>query len=390
MPIHRQSLSRYLAAIVALALAVVAGYELFERAVETPEPPTASTADAPADVPVRSIQVVSSPDEGMTPELMEVLKHGLPIEGCDRKSRSSDTVESQDKFEQVTSEAVETLSQSGDPEYLLAAALIDFDRQDKTSSPLLERALELMPNHPVAHWHRLQHCRDESCDRNALADAAVAADPTNGMLWLEIASRHIQSGDWEQAEQALRRAIASPRFDTYFIEYSLLVERALTATTELDYSERLLFGHGVAAAVAIPRFGDISRACRSDENDTATWVSLCDELGRSMHEQSRELISTMIGWGYRKVAAERVGDDARVAFIEAQSDRTRERYSYRGIRAGTNALLENDPAILRSYVDEFVAHGELQAVDSLVEDAIRLRNDPTYDQCNFVMRRPSD
>ena len=390
MPVHRQSLSRYLAAAAVVVLAVLAGYVLHDRAAEAPEPAVTEVEAAPVVVSANTRQDSPVPDEGITPELLELMRHGLPTEGCDGWKAEPDAGIAEKDFKEIAKEAVEVLSTSNDPEYLLAAALLDFDRDKTEESELLARALAQLPDHPVALWHRLQHCSAESCDQEQTARAATAADPTNGMLWLEIASGHLEAGDWPEAERAIRRAIASQRFDTYANEYAMLIERGLAASTDFDYPERVIFGIGVAAAVAIPSYGEVSRACQSDENDAVVWVPLCDEIGKSLHNRSRELISTMIGWGYRKVAAERAGDNALAASLKRESEALYERYVYRQIRVGAAALIENDPNVLRNYLDDFRAHGELGAIDRLVDVAERLRADDTYDQCNFVMRQPDD
>ena len=335
-------------------------------------------------------QAAPTLSEGVTPELVELMKHGLPIEGCDERNSALQPDRVGQDFQEIARKAADVLAQSDDPEYLLAAALFDFNRDESAESELLSRALAQLPDHPVALWHRMQHCPAESCDRDKIARAAVAADPTNGMLWLEIASEHVEAGDWAEAERAMRRAISSSRFDTYFYDYTMLIERGLAASTDFTYPERVVTGIGVAAAVAIPAFGEVVTACASGDNDAVVWVPLCDELGRSMQKRSREVISTMIGWGYRRVAAERAGDTELAARLERESDAFVDRYTHRQIRVGASTLMENDATVLRNYLDDFRAHGELGAIDRLVEVAERLRNDDTYDQCNFVKRSAPD
>ena len=318
------------------------------------------------------------------------MTHGLPIEGCDEFLGTRLESGGEEEQKEEIRKAVQLLSVSGDPEYRIGAVFLDASHEDETSHPLLEKAMLQLPNHPVALWHKLQHCRGTGCERSATIRALTNSDPTNGTLWLEVASEHIRNGDSSEAESALRRAIASPRFDDYFMEYVTLIERALAATTELDYAHRVVYGIGIAAAVAIPGYGDILNACKSETNDPATWSPMCDELGRSMTNRSSNLLSTMIGYGFREAAATRVGDAARHAELQLAADQMRERYLYRQTRVGAHAVLLNDHAVLQRYVDTFRAHGEMRAIDNLVDEAIRLRADETYDQCNFVIRHLDD
>lgn len=386
---RRQILVALVAGLIVLAIIGPGLYprgSIDEPSAPAPQPVASPGEIEPSVVPSIPSRGFASAEEETSPALFELMTQGLPIEGCDEKHPASDLFDNEQEYERIMRSAVDLLSESGDPEYLLAAALMDFDPDERAESQLLARAAGQLPDHPVALWHRLQHCRNGSCDRGEIARAAVAADPTNGMLWLEIARGHLRDGDWPGAERAMRQAIASSRFDSYFIDYTDLLERGLAASTDFNYTERMVVGIGISAAVAVPLFGEVSRACQSEDNDMVVWVPLCDELGMSMHERSTELISTMVGWGYRKAAAERTGDSARAKLLKEQSAELRERYLTRMHKVGASALLENDPMILRQYFDDFRAHSELQAVDRLVEVAERLRADPTYDQCNFVRR----
>ena len=382
-------------AFMVLAMAGGAAYLLIVSAdfESEPAPSRSSTISeevSPTALALEATQITPTPGEGLTPELIDLMTHGLPIEGCDKFSGTQLESGREEEQKEEIRKAVQLLSVSGDPEYLIGAVFLDALHENGTSHPLLEKATRQLPNHPVALWHKLQHCRGTGCERSATVRALTQADPTNGLLWIEVASEHIRSGNSGEAEAALRRAIASQRFDDYFMDYVTLIERALAATTELDYAQRVVYGIGIAAAVAIPGYGDVFNACKSETNDPATWSPMCDELGRSMTNRSSNLLSTMIGYGFREAAATRVGDAARHAELQLAADQMRERYLYRQTRVGAHAVLLNDHAVLQRYVDTFRAHGEMRAIDNLVDEAIRLRADETYDQCNFVIRHLDD
>ncbi|MDJ0793227.1 MAG: hypothetical protein QNI98_03200 [Woeseiaceae bacterium] len=367
----------------------------YGRAV--PEKPDVELESSPETVVASSFKasrelepIPEAPPGRMTPEMLELITHGLPIEGCDKFSGTQLDFGREEEQKEEIRKAVQLLSVSGDPEYLIGAALLDFERGDDGSHPLLEQALQQLPEHPVALWHKMQHCRGTGCERSASARALTQADPTNGLMWIKVAAEHIRDGNPGEAEAALRRAIAAPRFDNYFIDYVTVIERALAATTEMDYAQRVVYGIGISAAAAIPMYGDIFNACKSETNDAAVWSPLCDELGQSMADRSRDLMSTMIGHGLRKVAATRVGDADRAAVMQRERDHMQERYIDTQTRVGAHAVLLNDHAVLQRYIDTFRAHGEMRAIDNLVDEAIRLRADETYDQCNFVIRQLDD
>ena len=338
----------------------------------------------PPEFPVQTMGTQLDSEQPGYSELkvIELLIRGLPVEGCEPRSAGKREPPTDEEWRTLMDSAGEELALTGDPDLLLGAALLNADEASRWE--LVSRALQVSPGNQIALWHQLHHCDQVDCDRDAIETAAIAADESNGMVWLEVASDRIRRGAWSEAESALRRAVSSTGFDAYFIEHAMIVERGLAATTDLDYMNRIVAGIGVSAALALPAFGDVSLACRSGENDGLIWIDLCEELGVKMAGDSRELISVLVGYGYRRAAAQRAGDPVKADQLEQESTRIHADLLEAQARSGAQALLENDPAVMQRYVEYFRTHGELQAVDLLIEDARRLRADPTYDQCNFV------
>ena len=308
------------------------------------------------------------------------LFRGLPIDGCEPPARTEPY--SNEQLEALLEESGVTLSRSSEPDFLVAAALLTGGADERQI--LLQRALDERPGHPVALWHRLLDCQTRDCDRQAVESAALAGDPANGMVWFLIASDRIKNGQWDAAEQAMRQVAAAPRYSFHFMEYTMLLERGLAATTDLGYAERVVGGVGIAAAIAIPALGDVSRACRSGNNDAMIWVDLCEEVGHRMSASGEELMTIMFGYGLRSSAAKRAGDETRAAMIKREGNDRVNGLLREQAQSGAQALMMNDPQVLQSYVENFLAHGELEAMNRLIADARRLRADPTYDQCNFV------
>jgi hypothetical protein len=346
-------------------------------------PIDAGGASARIALPLTHAAAQADPEAGDY-SYIELSVRGLPTEGCEHRPRPYEELspEEQKAIEDSLVAASETLSRTDAPDLLLASALLSPDPESRWRR--VSRALALSPQDPVALWHQLQYCDEVGCDRQAIELAATTIDQSNGMVWLEIAGDRIRAGKWSEAEAALRSAVSSPRFDTYFIDYALVVERGLAAVTDRPYSDRVMHGTGIAAAFAIPGFGDVSSACRSDDNDPLVWVDLCNDLGEQMSDVSQELITTMIGYGYRRAAAMRAGDEAASERIEQQSRRFSDDIIRQQALAGAQVLMQNDPAVLQDYIENFLSHGEIAAMDLLVKDARRLRDDPDYDQCNFV------
>lgn len=182
----------------------------------------------------------------------------------------------------------------------------------------------------------------------------------------------------------MRQVAAANRYSLYFMQYTSLIERGLAATTDLGYSDRVVAGIGIGAAIAIPALGEVSKACQSGDNDADVWIELCEEVGKRMVTNSDELITMMFGYGLRSGAAKRAGDVAVAESIEQEGKDRVNGLLREQAESGAQALMTNDPHVLQSYVENFLVHGEIGAMDRLIADARRLRADPGYDQCNFV------
>lgn len=312
---------------------------------------------------------------------------GLPTPGCEEQLEKRRARAEALELGNIGQEAVAILQHSGDTEHVLAAALMSPDRRQLQA--LLDRVLARDPGNRIAHWKNLENChaRGSECDRDSVEAAAIAADNANGLVWIDVAAARLREERWQEAEGALRRAAVAPRFDTYFMDYALLIERGLAATSEMDYTERMIAGIGYAAAGAIPAYGELTRRCSGEAEGYQIPVDTCFELGEQMARHSPELMSTLIGKSLQRVAATRRGDVHLAEALVREAQQLRHAVQRASAESGALVLLENDAAVLQRYVDMFLAHGEIRAAEHLVAEAQRLREDPDYDQCNFVRDR---
>ena len=284
----------------------------------------------------------------------------------------------------IVLDAVASLQQSGDSEHVLAAALMSSDRKELQA--ILDRVLSEDPANRVAHGKNLENCRavGSECDRRAVEAAVIAVDSANGLVWMDIASAHMLEDRWDHAEDALRRAAVAPRFDTYFMEYALLIERGLAATSDLSYTDRMIAGIGYAAAAATPAYGEVTRGCGGEVVGFSLPADVCFELGEQMARNSRELLAMHIGKHIQQDAARRLGDEGLARQLGREKQALQDAALHASADSGAQVLLQNDATVLQRYIDTFLAHGEIRATEALVAEARRLREDPDYDQCNFV------
>lgn len=372
--------------IIAMAMMIVFGWPKSSE-VELPLPPVSVPVDELVDhgsddhefvfssVPVeqQAAEVNSKLREECSHEPFDYIKYGEEREAHERE------VEAQ-------------LSNSDDAEHLLAAALLSVSAallsESESESPerpfqLLDKAAKIDPDNRLIAWTQLQLCRKEkgvNCDLAKAEANARRVDSSNGAVWMEIAALRLGEGDESAAAEAVRSAIAAPRFDTYFIDYVILIERALSTHGESSYGDRAMAGFGI---MPLPSYG-ITRHCDASGASDMNWIDLCDQLGVKMFSDSTSLLDRAIGMSLQRIAAEQNGDAAEIARATAREAEFREEYQRLTATREMALLIANDEAALRRFIENFSIYGETEAQKRLHAEVERLKNSPDYDQCNFV------
>lgn len=376
----------------AILVVVLVAAALLFHSLRPGDAPTAPSPPDRFDTPAAAMGYApgyNAGDHGATDTLtdLEVTRltiRGLPTPGCEQRVREREERAAALDIGGAGQAAVAELQHSGDTEHRLAAALMSPDR--KQLQQLLDRVLREDPGNRVAHWKNLENCHalGAECDRTAVEAALLAADGANGLAWIDVASARIREERWAEAEAALRRAAVAPRFDSYFMEYALLIERGLAATAEMNYRERMVAGMGYAAATWIPAYGELTRHCSTEAEGYRLPPDLCFEVGEQMAGNSSELLAALIGKSVQQQAAARLGDERLAGQLEREKQGIRDAVLRGGALSGAHVLMQNDTAVMQRYVDTFQAHGEIRAAEVAIAEARRLREDPNYDQCNFV------
>lgn len=298
----------------------------------------------------------------------------------------SPTQEESDDYRKHMVAISNRLASTNDAEFLLVAAMLRMNDDASTSKVLFNRADELDPANPLIAWNRLLSCseyNDANCDFETIRADAISVDKENGAVWMAIATEYLKAGNDEMALNAIRRAGTASRFDEYWSEQIALFERGFAATTNWTYQERVSSAIGMAAALILP-MPPILERCKVSVDDDAVWAELCDQLGQKMYEDGRTMLTRSLGLVMREsvytVATSPVGS-ARVS--ELRSELRRDTKDLLRDRAVSN-LMWNDERVLRSYLENMAAYGEIQAMTIVHEEAARLAADPDYDQCNFA------
>lgn len=305
---------------------------------------------------------------------------------CPKKPVPEHSPQSVDDLKAQMQALAGDLSHSDDAEHLLAAALLGGFAVPGAPLELLDKASRIVPSNALVAWHRLKICRElagATCDLEEIETIAVEVDSDNGAVWMQVAMLRFGEDRHNAAADAVRRAIVAPRFDNYFIDNAGVIERALTVLGGRSYAERVFMGIGVAAASMVS-YQKITTQCAALAGDGGVWLELCDRLGARMTADGNTLIDQAIGTSLRKIAAQQSGDEAWIEAATANEVSFRDNYQRLLATIGAHHILENDEVVLRQYIENFSTYGELEAQTRLKEEAQRLREDPDYDQCNFV------
>lgn len=280
--------------------------------------------------------------------------------------------------------AASELRLSSNPEHRLAAGIILANDAPEEAFDLMQDTATTHSTSAIASWRSLILCgqRDvPACASTAVEENAILADRDNGMMWVQLASRRLDSGREQDAVDAIRHAIAAPRFDTYFTDQIELMDRSLAAVLSWSFGERVVHGSD-NVAVSPANFGFIRARC--DNAPSGIWPELCDQLGQRMVSENVDLQSKILGSSLRVGVLETIGDVSGAAAVEAELDALNAQQDLLGSDVSLLNLILSDDTVLRDYLSVSQSYGEEEALSRLSEQAARLRATPGYNQCNFL------
>lgn len=289
-----------------------------------------------------------------------------------------------ERLEREVELAKQVLQDTDNSEYQLAAVLLNAWDDPPLAMNLLQQSVAQQLNDPVLVWTALIICGQRpalNCDLGALEETAIDADSDNGAMWVQVAGLRLSAGDDEGAVDALRQAISAPRFDSYYDEQIMLVERGLAVSSNLSYSERVFSALGTASVIPIA-LDSLTARCKS--GTAGVWPELCEQLGSRMTTDSGNTLTKMIGMELRKIALTNQSDQKGLTDLARERDALRQS---RGSIEKNNEMLNlmmNDELVLRNYLENLEVYGEGEALQRIFAEMQRLKNSPEYDQCNFA------
>jgi hypothetical protein len=191
------------------------------------------------------------------------------------------------------------LIQKGTADSLATASLLahltqsdaDEDTADAASarpepSVLIGKAVALAPDRPELIWLQYRDCEQRRCtELMQIATRLKALDPDNGFAWLADL-RTVQSLATPEVTKLLSQIGATRYPRLYWNMLTVMMFDALThgdrsrpaTAITRDADDRLTHVTGILAAVDIPAFQAITRACRLDQFDLPGRRAACESL----------------------------------------------------------------------------------------------------------------
>jgi len=290
---------------------------------------------------------------------------------------------SEEEWERRNARRFEILSASGDAEQVLVAALIGPVWQERRHLPTLERALNISPDSVLVNWNLLQACELDS-DRavcSEIEERAIDVDGTNGAIWAEIAIRRADKGGLSEVVDALRHANAAPMFDYYSLEHVQMFERAFSVDMNRSYAAR------IQEAISSTFFANdgalfLHEMCKDRAHELEQLREQCLQLGRRIEYEGDTTMDTHVGLSLQREMLRISGSSRDLAEVEVKLQAYLQEEKSFHDEDGYN-WIDNDQ-LVNQYIEQWSAHGQMEAVRFLSTETERLKSVPGYDPCPKV------
>jgi beta-lactamase regulating signal transducer with metallopeptidase domain len=179
----------------------------------------------------------------------------------------------------------ELLAQRADADAQAAGALMIADLgQHEQPLAMVAQASLLAPERADLVWLHIQLCEAvASCDPEPLERRLQVLDEKNGAGWLGALARASKRGDEAAKSAALAAVARSGRVDVYWTTLVARLTPQVASTKALSLPEAMKNIIGGLAAVAIPRFRDITDdACKAERATQENVMETCRGVANSL------------------------------------------------------------------------------------------------------------
>jgi hypothetical protein len=209
----------------------------------------------------------------------------------------------------------------------------------------------------------------QGCRRLDLLDACSEAGVPEAVERLDggnpLAAKLFHDSDSREFRQLL---ISAEDIDDHYPEGVSAWFEALASRKPDDMAQgtELVAAISIAQASAIPAMTPITQLCRSAVGSDEALDRACQRLSEQMRTSGRTMFLKSVGYGMAKTRAEEVGGVALVGELWEES-RAHMRPA-ECLSDAANEALTNNFDVKRRFVAEMRAHGEVAAIQALIDE----------------------
>jgi hypothetical protein len=151
------------------------------------------------------------------------------------------------------------------------------------------------------------------------------------------------------------------------------MERALAATSDLSFVERVTAGIGTASSM-LALHGNYSKMCSTQSQVSRTWAQACLRYGELAERQSDTIMGESIARSVQVVALKHLDEPARQAEVVARRDEaSRVMRDNMNVNVAADELMWSSPGFIADYLNVLAQQGEMAALRWKHTEAARLR-----------------
>ncbi len=329
------------------------------------------------EVLVQNIQNISTQKIQKEPYIAE----------CDKPVDQNDVLSKKYFDEKVialvndTEKLIPLLEESSSMESQITTALISKSNDINELSKELKKLKEKYSNNRLLSYDLLSSCTSPSsqCDRS-LIDHGIDQDPNNGAVWLLSALYELNNNNIEQASEDLLKASNSSVYEEYWGEHFSLFEVAFSeAGTGNDLPAQLAV-MGYVASTPLPNFGVLVQYCKDIDSREINILNACLSMGERMSNESATQLSYLIGLSLQESSYKKLQNEDQELNI---SDKRKEFMNLIGLSNKASDLVWQSSRRTYDWLQQIKDSGEVSATEYIVDEAIRLSLDPSFDPCEI-------
>ena len=267
------------------------------------------------------------------------------------------------------------------PKQLLAYSLFSKTNNQQTRIDKLLRFTQRFPNNVLALTQLVRLCSSEkalpACSDD-LINSAIASDPNNGALWLDIANYYAQRQDSQASKNAIYQVINGSFFNEHYAQIISLFVDSLVGSQADNFTLNALAALGHASA-NLPYAAHITAFCR-DEVSEHDRINLCLNLAETLEDRGNLVITNMLGNNLKGLIYAQLNDHETAAKVAVRAKKITMPLDNKQFEQAL-MLAFHDQNLFRAWLHNMQDLGELTAAQMLTEEAILLSKNPFYRPC---------